>query len=149
MLRLRLKIKKIKKHTSRLYLTPGEGVRDAIIEAGMRTAQEAGFAPGNRTERLLNLAEKSGTVFERATELGFGTESASALGRVAFKATKDAARGDTVCTGLCFVSGTCEAVALCCSTIKVIPFRGRIYVGAKIVSRGCITFRNACAGEGC
>ena len=86
---------------------------------------------------------------ERIVEYGFGTESAGALGRVAFKATKDAARGDNVCTGLCLVSGACETVALCCSTIKVIPFRGRIYVGAKIISKGCISFRDACAGEGC
>ena len=78
-----------------------------------------------------------------------GTESAAALGKIAFKTTKDMARGDTLCTGLCVVSGTCETIALCCSTIKVIPFRGRIYVCAKIVSKGCISFRNACVGEGC
>jgi hypothetical protein len=83
------------------------------------------------------------------TELGGGSEAASALGRIAFKTTKDIARGDVVCTGCCLVSGTCETVALCCSTIKVIPCRGQIYVGAKILSKGCMAFRNACAGEGC
>ena len=30
-----------------------------------------------------------------------------------------------------------------------IQFRGRIYVGAKIISKSCIAFRNTCAGEGC
>ena len=139
--------KKLKK--SELYLTPGENVRDAIIEAGLKAAQESGYAAGNTTEQLVKIASRVGTGLDRATELGLGTESAGALGKVAFKATKDAARGDTVCTGLCLVSGACETIALCCSTIKVIPFRGRIYVGAKIVSKGCMTFRNACAGEGC
>ena len=143
------KLRKSKSKKSELYVTPGENVRDAIIQAGIKAAQESGYAAGNRTERLVDIASKTGTVLDRATELGFGTESAAALGRVTFKATKDAARGDAVCTGLCLVSGTCEAVALCCSTIKVIPFRGRIYVGAKIISKGCITFRNACVGEGC
>lgn len=143
------KLIKSKNKKSELYLTPGENVRDAIIKAGIKTAQESGYAAGNTTERLVDIASKAGTVLDRATELGLGTESASALGRVAFKVTKDVARGDTVCTGLCLVSGTCEAVALCCSTIKIIPFWGRIYVGAKVISRGCITFRNACAGEGC
>ena len=119
--------------------------RSVILPA----AKESDYAAGNITERLVDVASKSGTAIDRATELGLGSESAGALGRVAFKATKDAARGDTVCTGLCLVSGTCEAVALCCSTIKIIPCRGQIYVGAKVISRGCISFRNACAGEGC
>lgn len=78
-----------------------------------------------------------------------GSESATALGKIAFKTTKDIARGDTICRGLCVVSGTCETIALCCSTVKVIPYRGKIYVAAKIVSKGCMSFRNACAGEGC
>ena len=144
-----LKLKKSKNKKSELYITPGENIRDAIIQAGIKTAQDSAYAAGNTTERLVDIASKTGTVLDRATELGLGTESASALGRVAFKATKDAVRGETVCTGLCLVSGTCEAVALCCSTIKVIPFRGRIYVGAKIISKGCIAYRNACVGEGC
>lgn len=144
-----LKLKKYKNKKSELYGTPGENVRDALIKAGIKTAEEAAYAAGNTTEQLVDIASKSGTIIDRATELGLGTESAGALGRVVFKATKDASRGDTVCTGLCLISGTCETVALCCSTIKVIPFRGRIYVGAKIISKGCITFRNACVGEGC
>ena len=143
------KLRKDRNKKSELYGTPGENVRDAIIQAGLKAAQESGYAAGNTTERLVNIAAKTGTVVDRATELGFGSESAAALARVSFKATKDIVRGDVVCTGLCLVSGTCEAVALCCSTIKVIPGRGRIYVGAKIISKGCITFRNACVGEGC
>jgi hypothetical protein len=134
---------------SELKLTPGENIRDAIIKAGIKTAEESAYAAGNNTDKLIKLSESLGGVVDRGTELVGGTESAAALGKIAFKTTKDIARGDTLCTGLCVVSGTCEAIALCCSTIKVIPFRGRIYVCAKIVSKGCISFRNACVGEGC
>lgn len=90
-----------------------------------------------------------GSTVDAGTALAGGCESSSAIGRIAYKTTRDIVRGDTVCTGLCLVSGTCEVIALCCSTVTVRPFRGRIYVGAKIVSKGCISFRNACAGEGC
>jgi len=129
--------------------TIGEKLRDGIIANAVKTAEESAYAAGNMTEKVVTLADKAGVTIDRATELGFGTESAGALGRITFKATKDLARGDSVCTGLCLISGTCEAVALCCSTVKIIPCRGKIYVGAKIVSKGCIAFRNACAGEGC
>ena len=138
-----------KRIKSELQVTPGENVRDALIKAGIKAAEESGYAAGNTTERLINVASSVGTVVDRGTELVGGSESAAAFGKIAFQTTKDIARGDTVCTGLCLVSGTCEAVALCCSTIKVLPFRGRIYVGAKIVSKGCMAFRNACVGEGC
>jgi len=134
---------------SELKLTPGENVRDALIKAGMKTAEEAAYAAGNNTDKIIKLSESLGNVVDRGTELIGGGESATALGKIVFKTTTDIARGDTLCTGLCLVSGTCETVALCCSTIKVIPFRGRIYVCAKIVSKGCISFRNACVGEGC
>ena len=142
-----IKISERKK--SKLDNTPGEIVRDAIIKAGIKTAEEAGYAAGNKTELLIELAQKSGSVVDGGTALVGGSESASAFGRIAFKATRDIARGDKVCTGLCVISGTCEAIAISCSTIKVIPFRGRIYIGAKVISKGCISFRNACAGEGC
>ena len=101
------------------------------------------------TEKFVDIASNVGVAVDRGTALVAGGESASALGRIAFKTTKDLARGDTVCTGLCLVSGTCETIALCCSTVKFIPFRGQIYVSAKVVSKGCMAFRNACAGDGC
>ena len=100
-------------------------------------------------ETFVEIAQKVEGAIDRGTVLVGGSESASALGRVAFKTTRDIARGDTICTGLCLVSGTCEAVALCCSTIKIIPGRGKAYMAAKIISKGCISFRNACVGEGC
>lgn len=138
-----------KRIESKLQITPGENVRDAIIKAGLEVAEKSGYAAGNTTEKLVNIASSAGTVIDRGTELAGGSESAAALGKIAFKTTKDIARRDTVCTGLCLISGTCETVSLCCSTIKIIPFRGRIYVVAKVVSKGCMAFRNACVGEGC
>ena len=138
-----------KKKELELYGSLGENIRDNVIKAGVKAAEESAYAAGNTTEKLVEVASNAGTIIDRAAELGLGTESAGALGKVLFKATKDAARNDKLCTGLCLVSGTCESVALCCSQFKVIPFRGRIYVGAKIISKGCITFRNACSGEGC
>lgn len=137
------------KKTTDLKGSPGENVRDAMIQAGIKAAQESGYAAGNTTERLVDIASSTGTWVDRGSQLIGGGESARALGNIAFKTTKDIMRGDAVCTGLCLVSGTCETVAFCCSTIKIIPFRGRIYVGTKIVSQGLMTYRNACAGEGC
>jgi hypothetical protein len=86
------------------------------------------------------------------TKLGLGSESISSLGRIGFKATtdiKDIKRGDSLCTGLCAVSGTCETIALGCTLIKFIPYRGDLYVYAKLLSLGCMAYRNICAGEGC
>jgi len=138
-----------KRNKSALKGTPGENVRDAIIKAGLKAAEESGYAAGNTTEKFVEIATSVGNGVDLGTQLTGGGESASSLGRIVFKATKDVARGDAVCTGLCAVSGTCETIALGCSTIKIIPFRGRIYVCAKIVSKGCMTYRNLCAGEGC
>jgi hypothetical protein len=142
-------IKKRFRKKSELKLTPGENVRDAIIQAGIKTAQESGYAAGNQTEKLVNIASNLGTAVDRGTALGGGTEAAGSLGKILFKTTKDVARGDAVCTGLCVVSGACETIALGCSTIKIIPYRGKIYVCVKIISKGCMSYRNLCAGDGC
>ena len=74
-----------------------------------------------------------------------GSELASALGWIAYKTIKDVVRGDK----LYLISRTCKVVVLGCSTIKVIPFRVEIYVWAKIISKGCISFRNICARQRC
>jgi hypothetical protein len=145
--------KRLNQNKSKLYVssdgTAGEAVRDLILAVGLKAAQESGYAAGNITERVLDVVEKTGPMVERTKEFCLVTESAGSLGRIAFKATKDAARQDVVCTGLCLVSGACETIALGCSVIKIIPYRGRIYIGVKAISKGCISFRNACAGEGC
>ena len=140
-------LKKIPK--SALKGTPGENIRDAIIKAGLKTAEESGYAAGNTTEKLVDLASKAEKGVDIGTQLVGGGESAGALGRIVFKATKDVARGDSVCTGLCLISGTCETIALGCSMIKILPGRGRIYMYSKIVSKGCMSYRNLCAGDDC
>ena len=129
--------------------TAGEFVRDKMIDAGLEAVKESAYVAGDKTNKILEIAEKAKDAVDGGTALAGGTESASALGRIGYKATKDIARGDKVCTGLCLVSAGCETIALGCSTIKIIPLRGRIYIGAKIISKGCIAFRNACVGEGC
>lgn len=133
---------KIKRKETKLELTPREAVRDSAIEK----LAEVAYLAGNNTDKLVEIV---GPKVDAGCMLVGGSESAGSLGRIAYKAGRDAARGDKVCTGLCLISATCETVALGCSAIPVIPFRGKIYIGAKIVSKGCMSFRNACAGEGC
>ena len=125
--------------------TPGSSVRDAAIQL----ATEAAYQAGNNTDKVIEIADKTTKIINRGTALLGGTESSRALANIAFKTTKDIARRDKVCTELCLVSTTCECFALGCSLVKVILFRGQIYTGSKIISRGCMTWRNACAGEGC
>ena len=69
------------------------------------------------------------------------------IGKIAFKTVKDIARGDAICTVLCAISNTCESIGLCCSMIKTISFKGRFYIGAKVVSKDCMTYINLCVGE--
>ena len=111
--------------------------------------EESIYSVGNNTDNVIQLTEKAGGVIARATELVSGGESVAALSKIAFKITKDVIRSDDVCAELCLISGACQTVALCCSTIKVIPFWSRFYVSTKIISKDYMTFRNAYAVEGC
>ena len=138
-----------KRKKCELKVSIGENVRDSIIRAGLKSVEESAYIAGNNTEKIAQFAGQAGTALDRASEFGLGGESARAAAIIAFKTTKDAARGDKTCTSLCIISAACETVALCCSTVKIIPFRGRIYVGSKILSKGCMTFRNLCASDGC
>ena len=110
-----------------LNLTLGDQVRDTIIKSGIKAAEESGYTSGNTTKKLVEVAAGIGNSIDFRTKLV----------------------GGGVCTGLCAVSRVCETIAIGCSLIKIIPFRGNIYVCAKIVSKGCMTYRNICAGEGC
>lgn len=130
---------------SKLKITPGEVIRDSIIKSGLQAA----YVAGNKTDDVNQIARVAKTAVDGGVALCGGGEASTALGTIVFKALKDMARGDATCTGLCCISGTCESVALLCSTVPIIPSRGRIYVGVKIVSRGCMTYRNLCAGEAC
>lgn len=110
------KNKKLKRKNYELKTTPGKDVRDAIIKARLGTVQEFSYVADNNTNNFLNIAESFGHVVDLGTELIGGGESVTALGKIAFKITKDITRGDTICTVLYLLSGTCESIALCCST---------------------------------
>ena len=83
------------KQNLELKVTPGENIWDALIKAGIKTAEESGYAAGNMTEKLVNIASSSSNIFNLGTKLTLGGESATALGTIAFKMTKDVIRGDT------------------------------------------------------
>jgi hypothetical protein len=112
-------------------------------------AQESGYTAGNKTERLVEIANKVGNGVDLATQLSFGGEAVKSLGRIVFRTTKDVVRKDPVCTRLCLISCACETVAIDCSTVKIISYRGKIYLAAKLVSQGCMIYRNLYADDGC
>ncbi len=125
---------------------------EQLNNATLAITQNAGEVAANIKEAadaVGNVASSVKPVFNRGVELIGGGEATTSFSKVAFKTTKDIARGDKVCTGLYLISGVSEGLALACSTVRIIPFRGRIYVGAKLVSKGCMTYRNLCVGEGC
>lgn len=119
--------------------TSNEDAKDAI-------AEKSEYKVNNTPDNLVSL---SGAIIDRGTELVVGSESAQALGRIAYKTSRDLSRNDKICSSLCLISCAAETVALACSVISIIPFRGRMYVGAKIISQSCMSFRNLCANEGC
>jgi hypothetical protein len=86
-----------KRKNLKLKGTLGENIRDAIIKTGMEAAEKSGYAAGNSMEKFVEVATSMGTTVDLGTQLTAGGESASALGRIVFKATKDIAQGDTVC----------------------------------------------------
>lgn len=137
------------RHQAELNLSLGENIRDGLIQAGIKAVEESAYASGNATDKLVKLASTAGTIIDRTTEFVGGSETASSIGKIAFKTTKDVIRGDKICVGLCLVAVTCETIAFGCSTCKFIPLRGKVYVLTKVVSKGVMTYRNLCAGEGC
>ena len=130
---------------SKLNITPGESVRDAMIDSAINAA----YIAGNNTDKIVEVAETAKTAVDGGVALIGGGEASKSLGTILFKAGKDIARKDVTCTTLCCVSAACESVALLCSTTSFIPFSGRVYVGAKVISQGCMRYRNLCVGEGC
>ena len=123
-------------------ITPGEQIRDKLIEKGTDAVKEAAYVAGNSTDSLgqsRNFIIKTGSVLE----------ASKATGNLAFKASRDYSRGDPLCTGLCTVCLVCEITAIACSTCKFIPNRQNIWLASKGISRVCVEFRNNCAGEGC
>jgi hypothetical protein len=120
------------------------------IQAGIEgdateLAKQVSYIAGNSTLKALDLTKRVEFVAGGAG----GIQAAGSAGVTAFKAIKDIRRGDPVCSGLCITSTSCELVAAACSVCPFIPYRARVYVAVKMVSTGCMKFRNLCAGEGC
>ena len=107
----------------------GPGVRDAIL------AESSAYFWGNMTQSVQDMAKSTVTIDS-------GRRTASGT----FKATKDFARGDTVCLGLCCVSIGCE---LAFGVLVWCPIPGKIVTvtALKATSVGCQRFRDLCAGD--
>ena len=131
----------------KLKLTPGENIRDEIIKAVIKATEQSCYTACNKIEKLVEIVSKDGNFVDRGNEFVGGGKTAASLSRIVFKITNYIASGNIVWTAMCLMSGTSETISFGCSTIKIIPFRGRLYVGAKIVSKGWMSYRNICAGE--
>jgi hypothetical protein len=92
-------------------VTPGEQIRNSMIEHGTKAVEETAYAAGN-------FSENAKFVVKVATVL----ESSRASGTTIFKASKDYMRGEPLCLGLCMVSTACEGIAIISSTCKIIPY---------------------------
>ena len=122
-------------------VTPGEQVRDVMLKTAKEIAENSAYAAGNATDTVANT-----TNF--AIRTGFSLEAARGAGKTAFKGFKDFARGDTPCTILCGVSFACELTATT-AAICPFPYSKTIWLVSKSISKGAMTYRNLCAGEGC
>lgn len=65
-----------------LQITPGERIRDELIKAGIKAAEESGWAAGNITEKLVQVADKVGSTIDFGAKLIGGSEAGRALGRL-------------------------------------------------------------------
>lgn len=113
----------------------GAGVRDKILEQGMKATESTAYFWGNLTKGIQDTSKAALTM-----------DSGKRAGTGVFKASKDFARGDTVCGGLCVVSAGCEITS---SVVVWIPFPGKISTLAalKATSIGCQKFRDLCAAD--
>lgn len=113
----------------------GPGVRDAILNQGKTATEGAAYFWGNVTKGVQDSTKGALTV-DSGRRVGVGT----------FKASKDFARGDAMCGGLCCVSIGCEAVS---GVLVWCPIPGKIVTisALKATSIGCQKFRDLCAAD--
>ena len=78
----------------------GAGVRDTILEQGMKATESTAYFFGNITKGIQETGKGALTI-----------DSGKRVGTGVFKASKDFARGDLVCGGLCSVSVGCEVLS--------------------------------------
>ena len=114
----------------------GPGVRDAILNQGKTATESTAYFWGNFTKGVQDSTKGALTV-DSGRRAGVGT----------FKATKDFAKGDVMCGGLCCVSIGCEAVS---AVVVWCPIPGKIITVSvlKAASVGCQKFRDLCAADG-
>ena len=134
----------ILKRANIFSMTPRE-----VQELVEKTGQEASYLAGNKTEAIQALTNgaidlKNGVI--DSTKGVVTAHSGSKVGTSIFKAAKDYAKGDVLCTGLCAASGICETAA---GIIVWTPIPGKICVvsGLKGVSYCCMRIRDLCAAE--
>ena len=113
----------------------GAGVRDAILNQGKTSTEGVAYFWGNVTKGVQESTKGAVTV-DSGRRAGVGT----------FKASKDFARGDVICGGLCCVSIGCETVS---SILVWCPIPGKIVTisALKATSIGCQKFRDLCAAD--
>ena len=113
----------------------GPGVRDAILKQGTIITESAAYFWGNIIEGVQD-STKDALTIDSGRRVGIGT----------FKASKDFARGDVVCSGLCCISIGCEitsGVLVWCPILVKIP----VVSALKATSIGCQKFRDMCAAD--
>jgi hypothetical protein len=116
-------------------------IQAAVEGNATEFSKEMSYLVGNATLRTLNIKEEFvGKVIGGGATLQAGYS----IGTTAWKTVEDLSRSDKLCTGLCLVATTCEGVALVASCCKVLPFRYRVYIGAKTTSLAVMRFRNLC-----
>jgi hypothetical protein len=113
----------------------GAGVRDATLKQGHTATEGAAYFWGNITKGVQDSTKGALTV-DSGGRAGVGT----------FKASKDFARGDVMCGGLCCVSIGCEVVS---GVLIWCPIPGKIITvsALKATSMGCQKFRDLCAAD--
>ena len=131
-----LKNKKVKANlTLHKGLPNGEGVRNTILQQGMKATEASAYFWGNATKAA-----------QDSTKGALTAHSGKRLATTGFKAAKDFGRGDPVCGSLCTISACCETVS---GVIVWVLFPGKICTlsGLKAVSIGCERVRDLCAGD--
>ena len=103
------------------------------------------YAAGNATEALKKtFMERSG----QAAQVAGAYHNGLTFGETAFKGISDYFRGDKVCTGLCVLACTSDAIGFCYCTMPWLPGRLTVYTVTKGVSTACVKFRDKCAASG-
>ena len=113
-----------------------EAAREEIIRQGLYLSSNATIAAV--------AVEKGTSLVAGGAQVVAAVYNGRTFGQTAFKAMQDAAKGDTLCTGLCVVACVCEAVGICYSLIPLLPGKLVVYGGTKCVSLGCVSFRDSC-----